>query len=1020
MKWFLIGTVGLLCSAGWVRGDAAGDLYNQGATALDAGQYDVAAAAFDKIITGYPNTPNIDDVRLRAGFAYLHQNKFAETIDRLSKETVPTAKPAFRGTALYFTALAQFSMGQQKDATKDASNKAFTQAVATLTDLINYINTAPSPDNKDYLEDAMYYRALAEYRKEDYTSAEKDLQALLQQFTASLKRPDYYQLLGSLYAVETNKAVIAKQPPEAVKALATQALNTFDKIATDPNALVQANDANMSKAEVLYLIAQMDSGSAGYDKALAAFRLIKRKEDMIQLQQKRLDDLKKASQASLQNAQASLANENSRLIERETGRLNELKNGPDPIIQALIRIAECYISMKQSDEARTVIHRLVANATLTTEQQQEVDFQLLYSYVLGGQTDKANRALNDYLAKHAGDPQADSLSYQIAAKLMDRKDYQGALDQLERSLRDFPNGRYIAEVVALKAQALTSMGKVDEAKKVLVEYTSQHKDSPAANQMLLTKAQGELAQRDFDAALADYKTVKDNNSAGSLQAIAAAGYIKTLDSLQRYDEVIAESKAFATKYPTDKSLPSILVFSALAMDKKHDPGAIAALQDVAKKYPTDDTAPFALFYVVNIYQRAPNIPAMIQAAHDLRTAYPNAYAFVAQATDAVGMSYVKDKKFDLAVAEYQPLADAPKPEIAAAARNKIGGVWLAAAKAMGSYQSMQVEVRTEAQKRLTSSEQAYLGTLTNAPDQLEAVGDAFLGLTDVLKLRRSWGLSTDADMEAYFGKITAGLTSPEMQARVEMAKAGLVFIYKGGDKQYPAALDRYKKIVSANANLPLTRQEANQYGELLLAAKDYAGALQVYTDLQNKSLANDQLAQADADYGLGATYLAQGNVAKAKEYFSKMKALPNGAAWHPHISDADFGLALANEQSNQGADNTAAMQTYAQLMQSNQASVAVRAKSMLGYGRLLEKAGHAIAPATPGTIEFAVHYYQEADAIYGPAVPGVSAEGLYDAGQAYDKAGDKANAQAQYKKLLDTYSKTAPDWAAKAQAAMGK
>jgi tetratricopeptide (TPR) repeat protein len=299
-----------------------------------------------------------------------------------------------------------------------------------------------------------------------------------------------------------------------------------------------------------------------------------------------------------------------------------------------------------------------------------------------------------------------------------------------------------------------------------------------------------------------------------------------------------------------------------------------------------------------------------------------------------------------------------------------------------------------AEKKLSSAEQSYLSALKSFPDQLNAVGDAFQGLANALKQRRSWGLVTDAGMEDWLTKLTADLTSPEMQTRVELAKAGLVFIYKNGTKQYPAALERFKKAINASPGLHLSRREANQYGELLIAGLDYATATQVYTDLLAGS--NDPLIEADADYGLGATELAQGDVAKAKDYFSKMTALPDGAVWHPHILDAQFGLALADEQSDVSADNDKARATYARLMQEPQAGILIQAKAMLGYGRLLEKAGHAIIPAPQGPAEYAVHYYQEPHTLYGPATPESSAEGLFDAGQAYAKAGDKPKAKKQY------------------------
>ena len=1023
MKWFLIGSVGVLCSVGLVRGDAAGDLYTKGSNALSANDYATAVQNFDQILTGYPTTPNIESIRLRTGYAYLHMGDYPKAVDRLSKLTVKMVKSEFRAPALFYTGLAQFSQtGKLTDKTQQKS--MFTEAVVSFTDLINLITASPTPDNRDYMEDALYYRALAQFQREDYSDAEKDFLLLLQPpFNTSLQRPDYLLRLGTLYAVEANKAGEAKKTPDEIKALVQKALERFDQVSNDPNALVQANEANMNKAEVFYgLLAPLElPDTGGYQKALDAFRLIKRKDDMVQLQQKRLDELRASSQQQLQNGGAALANENSRLIDREEGRLKDLKSGVDPIIGALIRIGECYNAMKQSDEARTVLHRL-AQATLTPEQAQEIDFQLLYSYALGGQTDKADAALTAYLGKHANDPQADSISYQMAAGLLQRKDFNGALVQANRSLKDFSEGRYVGPVISVKAQALLGLNRLDESKKVVDDYVAQHPQSPVANQLLLTNAGIETGQGDLKGALADYKKVKENTSASAeLQAAGAAGYIQTLQSLKQFDDVISESKAFVTKYPESKALPGIMVLGAIAMDQKKDPAAIAALQDVARKYPKDDAAPFALYYIVGAYQRAGKVPEMIQAADDLRKAFPEAYTYILQAADAVSPVDVKQKKFTEAIAQYQPLINAPKPEVAAAARNKIGGIWLLAAKAMGAYQSLQKdEDRAEAQKRLGSTEQAYLDTLKNSSDQLVAVGDAFSGLNDVLVQRRSWGLLIDAGFEDYLGKLTAGLAAPEMQTRVELAKAGLVFIKKDGGKQYSAALDQFKKALAASPGLILTRQEANQYGELLIAGQDYPTALDVYNNLLSQADAKDQAALADANYGLGATYLAQGDVAKAKDYFSKMKALNGGAAWHPHIMDANYGLALSAEQTG---DNATAKQLYATLMRSPQASYVLQAKAMLGYGRVLEKTGNGITPVAQGTAESAVHYYQQVNTLFGPATPALSAEGLFDAGQVYDKAGDKANAKVQYALLTDAkgpYAKTAPDWVAKAQAAAAK
>jgi tetratricopeptide (TPR) repeat protein len=1019
VKWSLAASVWLICSAAIARGDA-NTLYNQGQAAMDNKQYDAAGTAFDGIINGYPTFQYIDDVRLEDGQAYFWANKYKEAVDRLAKVITSQNHPELKPEGLYWTALSQFYAGQ-----KSNDKASYGQAITTFSTLIDLANKSSSPDVKTRLEDAYYYRALAYFQKDDYANAEKDLLQLTgPQFSSSLVRPDYLITLGDVYQVETRDAITAKKPLADVHALADKALQAFVQVANDPNALVQANEANMSKANVLYLIAPLEDGTDGYQKALDAYRKVRRQADLVPIQQERIDQLRQKAQqqaqalASQPGVHSNASEGLSLLIGREETKLDKLKTGADPIIDALVSMAECYVAMKEPDEARTILHRLIAHATLTPDQQQAVDFQMLYSYVLGGQTDQADKALTDYRSKHADDPNLDSISFQIAQKLLDRKDYTGALAQADHSIKDYPKGRYVADAVTLKARALTGLGRKDESNKVIDDYLKANPQSPEANNLLLSRAPNEALEGDLTDALADYKRVRDNPGASiELQSAAGAGYIQTLSSLKRWDEVVTEAKAYETKFPNSKQLPSVMYFSAAALGQKKDPGAVAALQEIAKNYPKEEVAPFALTTVVAIYKDTNNIPGMMQAANDLRAAYPDSYSLIENTDELVSSVLIKQAKFTDAIALYQPLTTAPKPDVAAKANNKIGDIWIDAAKALGHYQSMPLDKRAEADRRLASAEQAFTGTLKNFPDQLEAMGGAFDGLVQLAKQRRSWGLLKDPDMEGYLTMLSTDFQTPAMQARFELAKAGLVFSIKDGVKQYPAALDRFKKVIAANPNLQLTRQETNQYGELMLATKDYVGAAKVYGDLLANAEPNDQFAHGDAYYGLGAAALGMHDLAKAKDYFTQLRSLPGGGLWFPHIQEANFGIAMADEQSTSAEDLQSAKETYASLMNYLAGGPSLQAKAMLGYGRLLEKAGAVVKPTADGPNEYAIHYYQEPHTLFGPASPEESAEGLFDAGQAFEKLGDKANAKKQYDDLIKNYAATAPDWTAKAQAA---
>jgi tetratricopeptide (TPR) repeat protein len=1008
-----------------VRGQAAANLLAEGQKALQRGDYATAAKDFNTIVTTYPSTPNIEDITIRAGYSYLHNGDFLKAITVLSLLTPEKTAPEFRGKALFFTGMSQFSQGHQlTDPTQ--SNESYREAEETMGTLIAFIAKNPSPDNNELLEDAMYYQALSAYGQgaDHFVQAESDLNDLLAKFPRSLQRPDYLLLLGSIYAVQADDAATAKKTDDA-HAAAQKAIDTFDLVATDPNALVQANEANMRKAETLYLIAQMTPADpAGFEKALEAFRMVHRKQDMIELQQKRINQLRTVQTNALQNG-LNIGDANSRLLDRETARLNDLQAGPDPIIQALIRMAECYVSMKMPDEARTILHRL-HNAPLTPDQQKDVDFQYLFSYTLGGQSDKADAALTDYLAKHPGDPQVDSISVQIAAALIKRGDFDGALKAAKRSLTDFPTGKHLGEAVQLEAEALTKLNRPDEAKNVITDFVKSNPTNPSAIGLLVTQGEDLVEQGDLEGALKSFGAVKDNPAAGQYQSAAAAYYINTLNTLRRYQEVVTQAQQFATKFPTSDALGSVSVIEGMAMDKLNDPGAIAVLQAAGRKF-TDkpQIASYALYYVVAIYLRETNEPAkypnavtqMIGAAADLRTTFPTAYSLISQANDLLITVLEKQKKFDDAAALYQPLITAPLKDVAAGAQNKMGDIWFVAAKAMGSYQSLQTDpARAEAQKRLKASEDAYVATLTNFPDQLGPVGNAFQGLVATGQLRVHWGLIKESDLEDYLGKQCAGVTAPEMATRVELAKAGLVFVVRNGHDQFPAALARFDKALAAAPTLQLTSPEADHYGQLLIDAKRYPDALKVYNALL-ESAKNDQVTLASAYYGLAATYLASGDLANAKIWFLKMQAMPNGAAWSTHAMDANLGMAEINEQSSVPADLEAAKAAYASIMVSPVAGPENQAKALLGYGRILEKEGASVkAAAGQEATETAVHYYEQVNLFYSTATPQESAQGLYLAGQAYTKAGDTANAAKDYGILRSTYAKLAPDWVAKAPA----
>jgi tetratricopeptide (TPR) repeat protein len=1002
--------------SGWARGDAASDLYAQAESASNSGDYAGAAAQLDQLLTNYPSTAGADNIRLEAADDYLHAGNFDQAIATVGKAIKKDAAPEIKLQAFLIKGQAQFSKAG-KAATPAEAKPLYQQAMFSFNGVIQTIAKTPGLANTDAIEEeAMYYRSLAFYGMAQNPRAEGSLTELVQKFPQSPALPDYLLLLGSVQANQATDDFNNKSSADVVTAAAQKALETYDQIIANPNAPAQANDARLAKAGVLLLVANLTpQDPAGFQKALDVYRTVQRKADLVQSQQARVAHLRAQLQQQVQSSgHVGVISPLTGLIELQQRELDTLQSETDPIVQALIGSAECYNGMREGDEARTILRRLDAatiSPPLPDDQAKRIDFDLIYSYVLAGQNQKADTALTAYLQKHPGDSQADSISVNIANNLLQRRDYQGALAQALRSQHDFPQGSHYADAVAAQASALTGLGRQAESVQVIEAFTRAHPDDPAAVQMALTSGQNQLAQNDFNAALATFNRIRAGSPAGDLQAAAWAYAINALSKLGHNDDVVTQSKAFLAQYAQNSAAPSVAMLSAMALQAKKDPGAIAALQQVAHDYAQSDQAPFALYEIVTVYQEQHRAAEAAQALAALRAAFPDATQMIGAATELVAGDAVAAKKFDDAIALYQPLATSTKPEVAGPAQNKIAGLWVQKARAMGAYQSLNTdESKAEAQKRLATAEDDYVNVLKTYPENLAVVNDAFDGLDDLLALKRRSGLVTDAGMEAELTRMCAPLTSPEMQARVEMAKVHLAFGLKDAAAQYPAMLQRFEQAMTANSTLKLTRTEVSDYGELLVAAKEYDKAIQVFTAFHDQADPDDAYAQADAAYGLGAAYLAQGDLDHAKKWFTAMMALPGGAAWHKHILTAQYGVALANQKS----DPEASKQVYAEIMTDPRASSELQAKSLLQYGRILQSEGYAVKPAQPGTIEYAVHYFEQVDLFYGAATPEQSAEGLYLAGKAYEQAGDAANAAREFAALRSTYAKTAPDWVAKA------
>ena len=380
---------------------------------------------------------------------------------------------------------------------------------------------------------------------------------------------------------------------------------------------------------------------------------------------------------------------------------------------------------------------------------------------------------------------------------------------------------------------------------------------------------------------------------------------------------------------------------------------------------------------------------MIQAANDLRKAYPQAYALLAQSADAVSTILIKQRKFDQAIALYQPLVGRPQ---ARRRRRRPNQNRRHLARGRQGSRLLPVDAPRDAGRGGKAPGLRRAGLPRRAeefPRPARCCGRRLRGTGPPSPNNAAPGVCLRTPIwKAIWASSGPIFPPPDMQARFELAKAGLVFLIKDGAKQYPAALDRFKKVINDNPGLALTRQETDQFRRIAPRGEGLSDRLENLRRLTGQCGAH-RSSRAGRCLLRSRRHLARaGRSGPGPGLLHQTESL----AWRrPVASPTSSTPILASRwRTNNRASQPTWMppgKTYAQLMQAPQGGFVLQAKAMLGYGRLLEKAGYAVKPSPQGPNEYAVHYYQEPNLLYGPAVPALSAEGLFDAGQAYEKAG---------------------------------
>ena len=1028
MNWLksslLFGLLIMLLSVGWAQAQSKGaaEAFAAGYEVYSSGDYKNAAAIYEKLLKDYPTDPIIPAAQLQLAFCFYFLGQFDQALDVLRKAESGSAMSAELKQTLDGL-VPQILSGKAAavPAADPKRNSTFEEATAKFTE---YINKYPQASD---LENVIFGRAIAEYQLRKFDDAVKDLEVNLQKFPQSGTLAKSKHLLAVTLATQGSALLVTGDPAAKTKAfgLYKRAIDYLREIIRKKEDVALINEANFQLGEILLNQAAYSPESERpnlYAEALAAFRAVAPKEEIIALQQNKIREFVTRKAAALRANNASLKKQLDRDNERELKKFAELQGKPDQTATAQLKMAEIYFQQGKNNEARVVL-RHVAPFLVSEEDKKRALYFTTMTYALQNAADQATVGYNEFQSKYKGDMLADNLPVAMGSMYLALNNAPEALRFFNEALTIYPKGRFTGLAVVQKANAEARLGNLSDALKTFQDYLAKNPPAEVAVIAQAGVAGIHKDNRKWDDAIAAYNIVKTKYP-GTPQAIEADYWIG-ICTQQKGDNAAAAPilDAFAKANPQHALAPLALYAKGgalIALGKKDE--GIAALASVAEQFPESQPAPFTYFMRAQLRASEGKANDVVALMREFIEKYPtNDKVYFAY--ESIAQTAVNSGKTEDAVGTYREFIERyPDSPQAGDALFKIAELQRAKADSLGRYSALAEQERSQWKTLLDSSIASAEEAIKKYPESVSLA----LALQTLLQSQRMLlgaELKTGSQVEEYFQSLADSTTSPSARSKILFALA-----------TYVSEQDEAKALLIMNeayrTEIVYSPRDLDFYGLALIKEKKLDEAAAVFEKLAkdypvpqnvppNQASQLVQEAQAIALFGRARVAQEGGQTGPAGQLFQELKAL---YPWSPKVLEADYGIAQSLKEQGK-LDEAVTLLTG--LIRAPTATAQVRAKAMLLGGAIMAEKAKTAADQTQKD-EFlgaAIDYFIKIAQFYG-GVPTAASEGLWMGAQLLEQQANGSKdtkfkeqqlgkAKASYQQLLKEYPNS--EFASKAQ-----
>lgn len=971
---------------------AANDLYA-------GGDYAAAVTAYEKFIADYPTSPVVANAQVQLAWAYFLAGEGRKSLDILAKFSAgPPAPKELAELAALVEPQALSALASSLKPDDPERKNRYGEAIKKFAEF------AQKYPQSAEIESVNYGSAVASFQIGDYSAAKTMLEANIKRFANSPSIEESRNLLALAFATEGSKTLSAEGgDKQAAFALYGQAADLLRDIIKKKTDLALVNAAQFQLGEILLseaAYASDDAKPALLAEARKAFRGVMPKDEVIALQQNKIEALPALRRTALAARDTAEMRRLDRRAERDRRKLAELQARSDQTVTALQKVAESYFQQGKYDESRVIlghVGRLLSDA----DDKKRNLYYLAMTYTLQNAAPQAESKYEAFQSAHKGDPLAANLPVALGNMYLTHPDAavrnpEKAAKYFKEAAELYPKSPLLGLSVVNEATARAQQGDVEGALKTYRDFLATNPPAEVAAVAQLGIGNVLKQEGKWDEAIAAYKEVAIKYA--QAKQVEEAEFWVAVGTQQKGDNEgsLPLLDAFVQKYASGQLAPSALYSkaSALLALQRTDEG-VKVLAEVADKFPQSQPAPFTYFQRAQIAGAAQNADEVVRLMRTFAEKYPQDEK-IFFAYDSIGQTENNRANTAGAVAAYeefvQKFPDAPKsPE----AMVKVAELQRAAAERLGRFGALNPEEQAKWKASMAASLAAGEKLAAAYPDSPALA----LGLRAMLvakKLEAEAGLSDAAGVEKYFEELAA--KSPD-GAKSKILFAHAAFI---NDSDPSRALAEMGK--AYDASLVYAPADLDLYGLALLenGKADEARAVfeKIAADYPNPEGQDSaqappaiQEAQAISLFGLGRVAQKKGDVAGAGQLFEKLKSL---YPWSPKVLEANYGIAASLREQGKG-DEAVALLT--QIIRAPNASSQLRADSMLLGGYIQKDKGERDA---------AIDYFIKISAFYD-GVPEAASTGLWEGAQLLEQqvnelqTSDPEKAQKQKTQLLRAY-----------------